>query len=147
MNAVLDTNVIVDVLTGRVPFFADSARVLDRAEKGEYVAWLCATTVTTLFYLVRRSHGTEVAVEKLRDLMAICEVAPVNRPIVESALAGDFSDFEDAVLHEAAATAGADCIVTRNVSDFRRATLMVFTPAQFLEALARERRERGIIRT
>ena len=75
MNALIDTNVIVDVLGQREPFFADSSRVLDRAERGEYSAWLC---VTTVFYLVRRHLGKEEAIERIRDLTAICSVAAVN---------------------------------------------------------------------
>lgn len=46
------------------------------------------------------------------------------------------ADFEDAVLHEAAIQAGADCIVTRNIDDFGLAMIPVYTPAQFLAALA-----------
>ena len=75
MNALIDTNVIVDVLTRREPFFGDSARVLDRAERGEFTAWICAMTVTTIFYLVRRHLGSEETKDRLRDLTAICSVA------------------------------------------------------------------------
>ena len=41
-------------------------------------------------------------------------------------------DFEDAVLAEAAALAGADIIVTRNTRDFSRASLPALTPQEFL---------------
>lgn len=135
MNALIDTNVIVDVLTGREPFFADSALVLDRAERGEYVAWICATTVTTVFYLVRRHLGAEATLDKMKDLTAVCSVAPVNQSVVAAALQSQFTDFEDAVLHYSAVLAGADCIVTRNAADFRESSLVVYSPAQFLAAL------------
>jgi len=135
VKAIIDTNVIVDVLAKREPFFADSALVLDRAERGDFIAMVCATTVTTIFYLVRREHGSEATVERIKDLTAICGIAPVNRSVIESALHSGFGDFEDAVLHHSAVLAGADCIVTRNVADFRDSTLLVYTPAQFLAAL------------
>ena len=135
MNALLDTNVIVDVLTAREPFFADSSAVLDLAERGAYVASLCATTVTTVYFLVRRHHGANATLEKIKDLAAICEVVPVNRAVIESALDSGFGDFEDAVLNHSALLAGADCIVTRNESDFRASSLLIYTPAQFLGAL------------
>lgn len=142
MNALIDTNVIVDVLTGREPFFADSSRVLDRAERGEYVAWICATTVTTVFYLVRRHLGVEATLEKMKDLTAVCTVAPVNQAVIDAALHSRFSDFEDAVLHHSAVTAGADCIVTRNEADFRESSLVVYSPAQFLAALNQQKAQR-----
>lgn len=138
MNALIDTNVVLDVLTGRKPFFADSSRVLDRAEKGDCVASICATTVTTIFYLMRRSLGPDKAKERLSDLTAICEVAAVNRSVIEAALQSPITDFEDAVLHEAAVLSGADCIVTRNEANFRKATLLVYSPAQFLAALGQQ---------
>jgi len=135
VNALIDTNVIVDVLIGRDPFFADSSSVLDRAERGDFVACVCATTVTTVFYLVRRHLGTAETVERIKDLTAICAVAPVNQSVIESALQSRFADFEDAVLHHSAVLARADCIVTRNVVDFRESSLVIFSPAQFLSSL------------
>lgn len=141
MNALIDTNVIVDVLTRRDPYFANSSLVLDRAERGDFVAWVCATTVTTVFYLARRSLGAVTAVERLRDLTAICTIAPVNQSVVDSALHDRFSDFEDAVLHHSAVLAGADCIVTRNEADFRESSLLIYSPAQFLAALTQRKAE------
>lgn len=138
MNALIDTNVIVDVLTRREPFFTDSSLVLDHAERGDYVAWVCATTVTTVFYLTRRHLGAAAAVAKLKDLTSICTVAPVNRAVIDSAIGSAFDDFEDAVLHHSAVIAGADCIVTRNEADFRESSLLIYSPAQFLAALNRE---------
>ena len=135
MKALIDTNVIVDVLTGREPFFADSSGVLDRAERGEFVACTCATTVTTVFYLVRRHLGAQATVARIKDLIAICQVAPVNQSVIDAALHSRFADFEDAVLHHSAVLAGADCIVTRNEADFRESSLVIYSPAQFLAAL------------
>jgi predicted nucleic acid-binding protein len=137
VNALIDTNVIVDVLSKREPFFTDSALVLDHAERGEFFASICATTVTTVFYLVRRHLGTTDTVGKIRDLTAICSVAPVNQGVVDSALNDAFPDFEDAVLHHSAVLAGADCIVTRNVADFRKSSIPVYSPAQFLAVLTK----------
>lgn len=139
MNALIDTNVIVDVLTKREPFFADSSMVLDHAERGDFVATVCATTITTIFYLVRRQHGAAATVKKIKDLTAICSVAPVNQSVIEFALQSGFGDFEDAVLHHSAVLAGADCIVTRNEADFRESSLLVYSPAQFLAALAQQK--------
>jgi len=138
VNALIDTNVIVDVLVKREPHFADSSRVLDRAERGDFTAWLCATTITTVFYLVRRHLGSAETIERLEDLTAICSTAAVNRAVIDSALRSPIADFEDAVLNHAALTVGADCIVTRNVTDFRHSSLLVYTPDQFLAALEQE---------
>jgi len=135
VNALIDTNVILDVLTRREPYFSDSALVLDRSERGDYVAWVCATTVTTIFYLARRHLGSKAAVARIKDLTTICSIAPVSQSVIESALHDRFADFEDAVLHHSAVLAGADCIVTRNEADFRASSLLIYSPKQFLTAL------------
>lgn len=142
MNALIDTNVIVDVLTRGDPFFVDSSLVLDHAERGDYVASVCATTVTTVFYLVRRHLGAETTVERIQDLTAVCSVAPVNHSVIQAALSSGFGDFEDAVLHHSAILAGADCIVTRNEADFRESSLMVYSPAQFLTVLSQSKKSK-----
>ena len=138
MIALVDTNVVLDVLLRREPFFADSALVLASIERSICKGALCATTVTTLHYLVGRKLGAVESLEKIKSLLSLFEVALVNRSVLESALRSGFSDYEDGVLHEAARHYGADCIVTRNVKDFKRAVLPIYTPAQFLEVLGEE---------
>ena len=132
----LDTNVIVDVLLRREPFFADSAEVLDRAERGAFTAWVCATTVTTIFYLVRKHIGSAATIARLEDLTSLCATAAVSHAVIATALHSPVADFEDAVLHHAALAAGAECIVTRNQADFKNSTLPIYSPAQFLKTLA-----------
>lgn len=135
MNALIDTNVIVDVMTKREPFFADSCSVLTRAERGDFTAWVCATTITTIFYLVRRHLGASETIKRIKDLTAICATAAVNQAVIESALSSPIADFEDAVLNHSAHTVGADCIITRNAPDFRHSTLVIYSPSQFLAAM------------
>lgn len=55
--------------------------------------------------------------------------------MLDDALALDFQDFEDAVLHETARHAGAESIVTRNPDDFATASLAIYTPTELLSLL------------
>jgi len=63
------------------------------------------------------------------------KVDPVNRLVIENALQAKFTDFEDAVLHESARHAGAEYIITRNIKDFKKAKIPVFTPTELLSML------------
>jgi hypothetical protein len=85
--------------------------------------------MTTIHYLIAKVAGKDKAIEGVRKLLILFTVAPVNRAVLELALSSGFSDFEDAVLHEAGRMAGADAIVTRNPGDFKTGTLIVHTPA------------------
>ncbi len=128
MRVLFDTNVILDLLLDRTPFSLDAARCLSMVELGKIEGWLCATTVTTLHYLVRKSGGAKKTLDGISLLLSLFEIAPVDRMVLQSALHLSFGDFEDAVLHESARLNAIDVIVTRNTADFRHATIPVQLP-------------------
>ncbi len=133
MRILFDTNVVLDVVLKRQPFLAPAARLAGRVERKELEGVLGATTLTTIFYLVEKAMGTNVARETVRDLLALFQIAKVDQQVLESAVASPLEDFEDAVLLEAGRTVGVDVLVTRNADDFREATLLVLSPEE-LEA-------------
>jgi predicted nucleic acid-binding protein len=112
MTVLIDTNVVLDVLLGRPPFAARSARVFDLADAARIRGLLGATTVATVFYLAAKARGRPTAREVTRDLPS--------------------PDYEDAVLHEAGVRAGAHAIVTRDGASFAGLALPLFTPDEFL---------------
>lgn len=142
MRVLFDTNVILDVLLDREPHIKASTRILYRVENGDVSGWLCATTVTTIFYFVARAAGRDTALTEIQKLFSLFEIATVNRPVLEGALAAGFSDYEDAVLHQAARQVDAKAIVTRNSRHFKNAVLPVYTPEELSEILTlRSRKE------
>ena len=135
MRAIVDTNVVLDVLLEREPFVNPAVEVFRLAEESRIVAFICATTVTTIDYLLVKSLQKPKAREALHRLISLFEIATVNRPVIERALVSKILDFEDAVLNEAAQMAGADFVITRNTKDFVGSTLKVCDPNEFLALL------------
>ena len=135
MNVLFDTNVVLDALLDREPWAEAAAALFDRVESGGLIGHLGATTVTTIHYIARRNVGTGAAGAMIRDLLRLFEVAPVNRAVLESALALDFDYFEDAVLHEAGRFPGTRAITTRDPSGFSAATLPVYDLETLVAAL------------
>ena len=135
MKVLLDTNVVLDVLLDRKPHVADSARIFRLVEEGKATGLLCATTLTTLDYLLSQSLGRPDSRAVLARLLRLFEIAPVTRTVIEGALRSEMADFEDAVLVYAARQAGADAVVTRNPKDFAKATCPIFDPRQFLSQM------------
>ncbi|MFU8806597.1 MAG: PIN domain-containing protein [Bradymonadaceae bacterium] len=134
MRVLVDTNVWLDILQDRRPFYEASARALTILEHPEYKAYMGATTVTTLFYLLSKHAGSTRAVEVIGELLKRYKIALVDAAVLRAALATGFDDFEDAVLHEAACHAGLDAIVTRDVRGFIGATLPIYTPIELIAA-------------
>jgi predicted nucleic acid-binding protein len=135
LRAIVDTNVVLDVLLEREPFVKSSVEVFCLVEKSRIDAFICATTVTTIDYLLVKSLHKTTARNALRRLISLFEIATVNRPVIERALASKIQDFEDAVLNEAGQMAGADFIITRNTKDFVGSALKVCDPTEFLALL------------
>jgi predicted nucleic acid-binding protein len=136
LRILFDTNVILDVLLDREPFSADAIRLLSKVESNTITGYISATTLTTIYYLTCKIIGAERAREETRKLLSIFQIAPVNQAVLEAALNSGISDFEDAVLHEAAIHIDAQSIVSRNISDFRDAKLPVYLPEELLSMLS-----------
>jgi predicted nucleic acid-binding protein len=126
----------LDVLMDRVPFADTAAELFSKVEDGTIIGYLCGTTITTVYYLAAKVIGTARAQEEIKKLLTLFEVAPVNRQVLESALVADFSDFEDAVIHEAACHVGAEAIVTRNQKDFKKSMISVYSSEEITKILA-----------
>ena len=132
MRVIIATNVVLDVLLDRDPFVKAAVDIFRLAEESRIEAFLCATTITTIDYLLTHALPEPVARDALHRLISIFEIATVNRPVIERALGSKIHDFEDAVLDEAGQMAGADAVITRNTKDFTGSVLKVFEPSEFL---------------
>ena len=135
MRVLFDTNVVLDLLLDREPFSETAASLFARVESGALLGLLGATTVTTIHYLATQAVGGRRSRRYIERLLDLFDIAPVDESVLRSALSSGIPDYEDAVLHSAARSAHADCIVTRNIKDFRRATLTVYTPEEMLLSL------------
>lgn len=135
MRILLDTNVVLDVLQSRQPFSHHATELFARVERGELEGVLCATTLTTIDYLLTQAMSGQEAKAVIRGLLGLFGVAAVTRVVLEAALESPMPDFEDAVLAHAASHAGAERIITRNTRDFRGSPVPAMEPAEFIAQL------------
>ncbi len=127
MKVLFDTNVVLDVLLRRRPFYEAAAKLFAYVELREIEGCLGATTATTLYYFMEKALGSDARTE-LRRLLELFEIATVDKKVLDKAVTSPVEDYEDAVLTEAALMAGLDAVVTRNARDFKNAPLKVFVP-------------------
>lgn len=132
MKVIVDTNVILDVLLERDPYVKPAVDIFCLIEESRIDAFICATTVTTIDYLLGKALPLSKARNASRSLIRLFEIAIVNRSVIERALESKIKDFEDAVLNEAGKMAGAEFFVTRNTKDFTASSLKVCDPDEFL---------------
>lgn len=128
----LDTNIAVDLLAKREPFYSASAPIFAMGDRGMVQLFICSLSFTTIFYLLRKQVGKDKAMLILRSFRKLVSVLPVNDRIVDKALQSSFTDFEDAIQYYSAVDSGIETIITRNVKDYRNAKTTVMTPEEFL---------------
>lgn len=110
MKVLFDTNVVLDHLLEREAHADNAERLLNLVDTGRIDGIICPTPATTIHYLASKVVGPSMAMDYLRRLLAIFDVACVDRGVLQGALDLGFLDFEDAVLHEAARRVGAAAI-------------------------------------
>jgi predicted nucleic acid-binding protein len=134
MKILIDTNVIIDILEQREPFFMDSYKVIQLSLEGKFEAGMSAGTVTDVYYIISRSiHDHMKAREKLTGLTTLIRICDTLAMDITAALPMNIPDFEDAVVAAIAKREKADFIITRNEADFTNSPVPAISPAQFLD--------------
>ncbi|NQT85881.1 PIN domain-containing protein [bacterium] len=132
MNVFVDTNVLIDVVYKRHPFYNDSFSVWSLAENKEINGLVSAVSLPNVFYLVKKQSGRKEAYEAMRTIRDSFTILQLDAELIRQAIDGGFSDFEDALQYFTALRAGAMCIVTRNPKHFPLHEIPILTPQHFL---------------
>lgn len=132
-RALFDTNVILDIALKRNPHYSNAVRLVNLIDKNSIQAFITATTVTDIYYIVKKDIGHDFALEFLNDLINFLDVIGVTHEVILKALKSEIKDFEDAIQSTAADFNEIEVIITRNKQDFVKSRLQVFTPSEFLE--------------
>ena len=136
MRLMIDTNLFLDVLLKREPFFAPSRAVLQLCEQRAAEGFLSASSVTDLFYLLRRSlRHLEATYDAIGFVLSIARVLTVTNEDVLNAYLQHADDFEDCLLETCAIANRCDAIITRNKKDFAGKEIVIMTPEELLSRL------------
>lgn len=129
MKLLIDTNVILDVLLKREPFYKTGAVLLKLSERKDIQEFVSASAVTDIFYIANRTMKNKAAVrELLCKLLQVVSVAVVSEDEIHKALELEWNDFEDSVQYSVALLSNMDAIVTRNINDYEQSDIPVLTP-------------------
>lgn len=133
MKIMCDTNIIIDVLLEKEPFFLDSYKVLKLCENHELDGFVTASSITDIFYLVRKySHSNELAYMTIGKVLEILKVCNVTNQDVLTAYQKKAKDFEGCLMATCAKAAHCDYIVTRNKKDFKEFGINLLTPEELI---------------
>ena len=134
MKVFLDTNIVIDLLDKREPFYIDAVKLFTLAYQKKITLFVSPMTYATASYLLRK-HGKEGMRKLLNNFRQLSQITTADERVVDAALASSFDDYEDALQYYSALTRNVDVIVTRNKKDFTSVSIPVLSPAELLKQL------------
>lgn len=136
MVVLIDTNVIIDFLAEREPFYNMALQVMEKCASGEVEGYIAFHSLPNLWYIFRKVP------EEIRRawLEKVCEILKVASPSQESVLKAikmdRFKDFEDCLQDRCAEEVSANYIITRNTADFEESVVPAIEPDEWLKKLS-----------
>lgn len=134
----IDTNVMLDLLGERKPFYEPIAKIATLAEKEMLTMVVSPISFATTNYFLSKFENPNIAKEKLRKFKIISEVCSLDERTVEKGLNSSIKDFEDALQYFCATESNCKMIITRNGKDFRESLLPVMTADEFLKSIPKK---------
>ncbi len=132
----VDTNIVIDLLARREPFYVEAAELFSLADKRHVELSISSLTIANTSYALLRQMDSNRAKSVLRKLRLILKVLPLDDKIVGLALNDEsFSGFEDGLQYFTAIEYEQELIITRNLKDFKNSKLPTMTAKQFIETL------------
>jgi predicted nucleic acid-binding protein len=135
VKILIDTNIVLDLLLEREPFVEKAILIFEQIEQGKLKGYIAATTITNIFYIIRKTESREVAIAAINRLLTGIQFCAVDRQTVETALSLGLKDFEDSIQLACATLSKLDGIVTRDRKDFVGSNLPIYSPTELLNQL------------
>jgi predicted nucleic acid-binding protein len=133
MIVYFDTNVIVDVLLKREPFFKASFEALSKIADKTATGIIGASAITDIYYIVNKELKDKEKSLKLifniLKILLLVETAPEDIFMAKNL---SMQDFEDSVISAIAKRNDANYIITRNIDDFENSPVATITPSDFI---------------
>ena len=133
MRALLDTNIVYDILCKRPYDEAGLLQMKVMQAFGDVELWVSAKSYTNLFYLIRRELGTEETQDVLEATLGWLSVCSIEEADIAAALQSRWRDFEDCLVNVCAEKVKADYLVTRDSSGFNGSRIPHGSASEFME--------------
>jgi predicted nucleic acid-binding protein len=134
VRVLVDTNIVLDFLLQREPFFQDAELLFQAIDSGQVIGYVTATTLTDIFYIARKqTRSVEQARQAVSETLNVMTICPVNRAVLELAIASGLTDFEDAVQIFCAVAEGLEAILTRDKQGFLSSSISVLSIRELLQ--------------
>ena len=134
-KVLLDTNVMLDLALARPEGFDAAATIAEAVAYEEVVAYVCATSLKDLYYILSKAMGEKDARTYIKAVMDDFIICSVDYALCRQAADSDEPDFEDGLVRACAENARVDFIVTRDGGATEVAPMEADSRGQLLQLL------------
>ena len=132
----VDTNIIVDLIADRRPFSKFAIEIFTKAEDKKFKLYTSSHSIATTNYLLKKYIEEKELRNVLYNLLDFIQVIAVDLDLIKKGLKSKHKDFEDAIQMLCAySIEKMDCIVTRNIKDFRDCEIPVLSPDELVKKI------------
>jgi predicted nucleic acid-binding protein len=131
MKVFVDTDICLDLLSGRQPFNHAAERIFSLADKGQISVYVSSLSFANIDYVLRSQYSTLHSRQIVARFKTLVNVLPVGSNTIDLAIASSFTDFEDAIQYSCAIENNLTMILTRNIKDYKKSSIKVVTPDIF----------------
>ncbi len=128
-----DTNILLDIALERRKYNKDAINLIKLIKNKQIKGFINGAGIVSIHYIISKSRGKTTALQFIKDIIKIFEIAELDKKVIQNAINSNFTDFEDAIQEFSAIDAGVEIIVTRNTKDFKNSRLQVFEPKQLIK--------------
>lgn len=134
MNVFVDSDIILDLLAQREPFYIYAARLFTLVDQRKIKAFTSPLVFANLHYILKKQKSNSFALQSLRRLKSLVKILPINSKIIEQALNSEFTDFEDAIQYFTAINSKIKVIITRNKADYKKGKITISTAEEYIKS-------------
>jgi predicted nucleic acid-binding protein len=128
----VDTDVCIDLLSGRKPFNKTAEILFSQADNKKIKIYVSAISFSNIDYVLRSQYSSTHSRQVIGKFKTLVNVLAVDSKTIDLAIASDFQDFEDAIQYSCAIENNLTILITRNIKDYKKASITVLTPETFL---------------
>ena len=135
----IDSDVVIDFFSDREPFANPASELFELNEQRKVQLHVSAVSINNIYYIVRKYLDHKRAILVIEELIVMVQVVETTEIEIIQALKNGFKDFEDSIQYSTALTIDEiEAIITRNVKDYERSEIAVFTPENYLKSRVNE---------
>ena len=131
-NIYLDSDVIIDYLYAREPFFQESVELISLIENKKIKGYISSLIIWNIFYILAKYTNEKSARALIKEFKTIIEIIPIDDKIIDLGLNSSIKDFEDSIQYFAAKSKNLKYIITRNKKDYPNGAIKPLSPKEFL---------------